>query len=500
MNRNICKKIFLLLVLVTVLFVLNSCEKISLGKEENHDGHNHDLHKTKDYHKKEQHTEPEHEEHEEDGHEGHGTAENTKKDANQNKQYDEPEHEEHEEGHEGHDHATHAAKDMEKSVEELFADSCEHNIKTYTCDECRYEVGVVKLPKDMIEQGLIEISKVERMNFSSDSPLTGEIGFNERKTIHISPRVSGVVSRVMIDLGDSVKAGEILVELESAELAEAQAKYLETLAEKALSKKTLNRQKSLREKQITSEREYLESQQNYEAMQIRNNSARQKLLRLGVSDVAISKLAKKGQQVATGKLAVRAPFAGEIIQLHAVRGERIDTGAEIIMLGDTKSLWVWIDLYEDQLAVVNRASKAGKIPVNLSVKAYPREMFKGQLDFVGKVMDQKTRTVKARVTVDNYDGNLKPGMFTKVRLQLEESAMRIAVPESSILQDEDEKFVFVHHLDDYFVRRKVETNRQNNGFIEIVGGLELNQTIAVAGSFLLKSDVLRSKMGAGCSH
>jgi cobalt-zinc-cadmium efflux system membrane fusion protein len=469
---NIAHYLFMALAVMILSGGTVACNRSASGEESHdtgsHAGHGHeaDAHEDADDHNAGEHNAGE-SAHAEDGHEGHG--------------------------HEG-------PGDLEKTAEQLFAEACEHGIKTYACDECRYEVGVVKVPHDLIEQGLVKVEKVRTHNFNSGIALTGEVRFDERKIVHLSPRVAGVVSRVAVDLGDSVTAGQVLVELESVDLAEAQADYLEALAEKRLAQKTLKRQQSLHEQNITSEREYLEAQQIYESAGIRTNSAHQKLLRLGVSDGAIALLEKQGQSSATGKLLVRAPFSGEVLELHAVLGERIEPGAEMLLVGDTSALWVWVDLYETQLADVKKAMTDDGLQVRLNVRAYPDEWLPGRMDVVGKVMDEQTRTVKARVVLDNSEGKLKPGMFATVQLELDVSAGRLAVTDTAVLSDDGRAFVFVHQDGDYFLRRAVTPGRKAGGYVEILDGLTADQTIAVAGAFLLKSDVLRSKMGEGCAH
>jgi cobalt-zinc-cadmium efflux system membrane fusion protein len=90
-------------------------------------------------------------------------------------------------------------------------------------------------------------------------------------------------------------------------------------------------------------------------------------------------------------------------------------------------------------------------------------------------------------------------MFASVALFLPGSDEVRAVPAAALLEDEGRSFVFVHHQGDYFVRRPVTAGRSWDGWVEIVAGLEASQTVVAEGAFLLKSDVLRSKMGAGCA-
>jgi cobalt-zinc-cadmium efflux system membrane fusion protein len=361
-------------------------------------------------------------------------------------------------------------------------------------------VGVVKVPADLIERGLIDTARVERGSFGTGLELTGEIRFDERRIAHLSPRLPGIIRRVFVDLGQSVSGGAPLVELGSPELAEAQAGYLTALAEHKLARRNYERQSELREAKISSEREFLEADRSLETARIRSNSGRQRLLRLGITEGEIAELESEGIAGATGRYLLKAPFAGEVLDLHGVRGEQVELDSELALFGSTETLWVWVDLYESYLDAVSSAKVESGIEAKVSVHAYPGETFEGKLDFIGSTMSEDTRTVKARVTLENADGRLKPGMFATVILLLGDHREAPAVPSSAVLSDEGREFVFVHRLEDYFLRREVRTGRTIGGFVEILAGLSPGQTITARGSFLLKSDVLRSKMGEGCAH
>jgi membrane fusion protein, heavy metal efflux system len=114
-------------------------------------------------------------------------------------------------------------------------------------------------------------------------------------------------------------------------------------------------------------------------------------------------------------------------------------------------------------------------------------------------MDESSRTVKVRVEVKNTDGRLLAGMFAAVKLFLPGTDETLAVPRAAVLDDEDRSFVFIHHQGEYYVRRPVVPGRIWAGWVEIKKGLLPAQTVVAEGAFLMKSDVLRSKMGAGCA-
>lgn len=402
------------------------------------------------------------------------------------------------EGHaEGEDGET---SDLDRPVEELFSATCEHKKKTFECDECRYEMGIVKVAAAIVDGGLLRTAEAATRAVDAPVVLTGEVRFDERRVAHLAPRTDGVIRAVHVQVGDRVKAGQALFEVDSIALGDAQGEYLEARAARELASRTLDRQKALRREGVASEREVLEAQNRFASADIRVRAASERLLRLGLEPDDLGSLGSASRLgSARGRLVVRAPIGGRVVDMHAVVGEAVKSGESVMVIGETDPVWVFADLYEDHLAAVQARVAAGPVSAMVSVKAYPGEDFPGTLDLVGAVMDEKTRTVKARVTVANPDGRLKPGMFAQVRLGLPGDEQVLAIPRAAVMQDEGRSFVFVPHHGDYWVRRPVRTGREWDGWVEVKGGIQAGQRIAANGAFLLKSDVLRSKMGAGCA-
>jgi len=390
--------------------------------------------------------------------------------------------------------------DLDRPVEELFAATCEHGTKTFECDECRYDTGVVKVAPALLDGGLLKV--VEAAERAVDAPivLTGEVRFDERRVTHLSPRTDGVLRAVHVQVGQAVKAGQVLFEVDSIALGDAQGEYLEARAARDLASRTLERQKALRREGVSSEREALEAGNAYEAADIRVRAASERLIRLGLEPADLPSLGTASRLgSARGRLAVRAPIDGRVVDMHAVAGEAAKAGEGVMVIGETDPVWVVADLYEDNLAAVEASLGKGSAGATVRLKAYPDQEFPGTLDLLGSVMDRETRTVKARISVANPAGRLRPGMFAEVRLGLPGDERVLAVPRTSVLQDEGRSFVFVPHHGAYWVRRPVKTGREWAGLVEVKRGIAAGQRVAADGAFLFKSDVLRSKMGAGCA-
>ncbi|HSA33766.1 MAG TPA: efflux RND transporter periplasmic adaptor subunit [bacterium] len=386
--------------------------------------------------------------------------------------------------------------DLDRPVKELLALTCEHNIKTFECAECRYETGFVRAPSSLVEGGLIKTVAVERQKVAAPIVLTGEIRFDERRVGHLNSSVEGIIKKVSVALGEKVKKRQALVEIESIEVGEAQSAYLEAKGLLDLANRNFERISELRKEKISSEKEYHQAKQELDAAEIRVEGAFGKLTRLGM-DPAEARALTSGNT--HGRLVLRAPMGGTVLEMHGVPGEVAKTEESLVTVGDNMTVWVWADLYEQDIATVKRVQAVGKLEASVLVKAYPDEEFPGIVDLVSPSMDESSRTVKVRVEVKNPDGRLLAGMFATVKVFLPGNDEALAIPREAVLEDEGRSFVFVHDHDDYYVRRPVVLGRTWAGWVEAKQGLEAAQKVVAGGAFLMKSDVLRSKMGAGCA-
>jgi len=389
--------------------------------------------------------------------------------------------------------------DLDRPVEELFAATCEHGKRTHECDECRYEVGVVLVPEKLVEGGLLRTVRVGRGRLDVPVPLTGEVRFADKMVTHLTPRAEGVVRSVRVVLGQKVAAGQPLLEMESVALGEAESQYLESEASLRLARRAFERQAKLREEGISSEKEFLVARQELETAGIRTQAVADKLRRMGLTPPEIEALAKAGPGGANGKLVIRSPAAGTILEMHAVPGETLRSDQGVFTIGDLSLLWVSADVYEGQVQQVLSHEGHGDMRAVVTSRAFPDESFPASVDLVSPSMDEKTRTLKVRVGVKNPKGRLRAGMFVNVQLFLPSGDEVVLAPRTAVLADEGRAFVFVRHHGEYWVRRPVEPGRASGGNVEVRRGLSGGETIATEGSFLLKSDVLRSKMGAGCA-
>jgi cobalt-zinc-cadmium efflux system membrane fusion protein len=389
------------------------------------------------------------------------------------------------------------------TVDQILAARCEHKMPTYECAECRYELGVARLDASLLKErsasGIVRLDHAARRPVGTTVTVTGTIGLNENRTAHVTPRLAGVIRSVRADLGARVKAGETLLEVDSVELGEAVAEYERTGALAALATKQLERETSLWERKIAPETDVIEARMRLEELQTARRAAEQKLHVLGLSEGDVTALKPENHAGLSGTLPVRAAMDGTVLERHATVGEAVSPDRELMVLADTTTLWAWLDMHDRDLARAIAAHERGPIPVEVHVRAFQGVTFTGRVERIGATMDETTRTVKARAEVDSAGGRLRPGMFCEARIRLADERAALTVPKLAVVSDEGVDFVFTPLKDDYFRRVNVRKGVEFGDAVEIVAGLAEGETVVTEGAFLLKSDVLRSKMGAGCA-
>jgi len=314
---------------------------------------------------------------------------------------------------------------------------------------------------------------------------TGKVEANADRIAHVSPRISGKVVAVRASLGESVAAGQALATLDSVELGEALSRYRQSKTKLALAQSNMERIKQLVEKKIAARKDILQAETDYKTAQTELHTDEE---RLSLYGVALSDL--RGDNHRKPLLPVRSPIGGVITEKHAIVGELADPSKSLYTVADLSSVWVMVDINEKDLAKVHRGQAA-----TVTVGAFPDLKLKGRITYIADLVDQATRTVKARVEVVNPGRKLKPEMFATVELTLPaDASTTLAVPEDALQDLDGKKVVFVAENESEFVARQVRTGRVAAGMVEIAAGLQEGDRYAVKGAFILKSELKKGEL------
>jgi cobalt-zinc-cadmium efflux system membrane fusion protein len=327
---------------------------------------------------------------------------------------------------------------------------------------------------------------------------TGQIDFEQDGLAHVSPRIPGRVERVLADLGDDVRKGQELVVIDSVELGKAKADYLQARADEELARQNLEREQGLFAERISSEKEMLVARASHLESVARLRNAEETLHLYGLSDDAIRSMSYELGQ--TSHLPVRAPLAGRVVEKHVTVGELVTPEHSLFTIADLRHVWIWIDIYERDLGNVHLDDD-----VTLTVDAYPDATFGGQVTYVSDQVDPDTRTVRARIDVENPGQRLRPGMFARVRVSdphapPDTAPSGLVIPASAAQRDGEQTIVFVALGNRRFERRPVALGRKTSEFVEVLSGLAAGDEVVVQGAFLLKSEASKEQMGAGHAH
>jgi len=189
-------------------------------------------------------------------------------------------------------------------------------------------------------------------------------------------------------------------------------------------------------------------------------------------------------------LELKAPVGGQVIERHGTVGEAVDRARELYTISDLSEVWAIAEIKEKDIAAVRVGDSA-----TVRVTAYPREVFAGKIALIGNEVEEKTRTVEARIKVDNRDGKLKPGMFADVEIVMQVLKDVLIVPDDALQTLDDQQIVFVATSPNTFAKRIVKVGLEQNGQAEILDGIQEGEQVVTKGSFLLKSELLKGELG-----
>ncbi len=343
------------------------------------------------------------------------------------------------------------------------------------------ENNILKLTGAEMEAAGIKVEDADEQDVHDHIAVTATIQPNRDKLAHVAPRVSGRLIKVNASLGQQVKQGQALAQLDSIELGEAHSAYLQAASEARLAEANFARIDNLYTEQIVTQKDYLNARAENEKAKAALRAARDKLRMLGIAPT------ESGSAVSG--FALTAPFSGTIIEKEAVLGELAQPDKSLFTVADLSVVWIEADLYEKDLSKVKPGAEAV-----VTLSAYPEETFKGHLTYISSTVDKETRTVKARVEVHNPDGRLKPEMFANAAIAAASTSHAIVVPPDAVVLMQGIPSVFVHGANG-FEPRSVELGEKLYYGVVVKSGIKPGEPVVVKGAYALKARALKSLIG-----
>jgi cobalt-zinc-cadmium efflux system membrane fusion protein len=351
---------------------------------------------------------------------------------------------------------------------------------------------VVRLSEAERKEFDIEVGTAGSGKLQMHITLPGEVALNADRRAQVVPRVPGVVRQVHKTLGEQVRAGEVMVVLDSRELAELKSAYLAGKERVTLAETTFQREENLWKKNISPEQEYLEAKKALAEARIELRAAKQKLHALGFSDPYLAQLPTQPDTTFT-QYTVTAPFDGTVIEKNVALGEVLKDDAAAFVVADLRSVWVDLRVYQKDLPSVRK----GQPVVIAAGQGIPDAQ--GTIAYIGPLVGEQTRTALARVVLPNPDGHWRPGVFVTGTVVVKDIDIPVLVSKTA-LQTIDERPVVFVETDTGFQPQPVTLGRSNETRVEVTAGLTPGQRYVTSGAFTLKAQLAKSTFGDGHGH
>jgi cobalt-zinc-cadmium efflux system membrane fusion protein len=343
---------------------------------------------------------------------------------------------------------------------------------------------VVRLEEDLAKRAQIEVEPVTKRKLAPMLKLVGSVAFDADAVADVGGRIEGRITRMLVSVGDKVKEGQPLVEIEGNQLGEAIAELLSARANLIAAENQATRETELGAKQLSSAPVVERAKAAAKALNAEVRGAEQRLLAMGLTANELKSL-ESGN--GPRRITLRAPIAGEVVQRYAVLGQVVDPTQPVLRIADLTRLWVELDVIERDLAHVAVGNS-----VEILSETHPGVVFPGQVSYVDAMVDVSTRAAQVRIEVENPDRLLRPGQFVHARLTTQgESREVVTIPRHAVLRVDGEPAVFLQVGKNAYVPRPIELGPAVGEFVEIVRGLAEGDQLVTAGGFVLKSELER---------
>lgn len=361
----------------------------------------------------------------------------------------------------------------------------------------------------------VRLEAVQERPMAACVQASAEVEYDQTRLARLSARSPGTVRYVFAQVGQKVAAGEVLALVDAAEVGRAKAEFLQALTVADAKSKTLDRIRTSSREGFRTQAELLEAEATLREARIRLLGAQQALANLGAS-IAIEEVANLPEvrlaerirllglpdaavkaigpgEVTANLIAVTAPLDGTVVACNIVAGEVTDLNKTLFTVADISRMWIVLDVRQEDAARIS----AGQAVV-FRPDAGADAAIAGKVAWISTEADEKTRTVKVRAEVENTDGRLKAHTFGAGRIVVRETPQAVAVPSDAVQWEGCCHVVFVRLGEGIFQTRKVRLGIRSGPVTEVLVGVIPGEVVATTGSHVLKSEILKSRLGAGC--
>ena len=334
--------------------------------------------------------------------------------------------------------------------------------------------------------GLIKTGPVGSREFQIVKTAIGTIDFNENMLVQVFSQYPGKILKAFYNIGDDVKQGDILFSIDSPDLLQAESTLLAAAGVLELQKKTLARVSGLLKSGGSAQKDVDQSTSDEQTAEGNFKAARDAVRIFGKSDAEIDRIVDSRKIDST--LVVPSPIAGRVVTRNAAPGflTQPGTAPAPFQVADISTMWMIANVIETDAP----AYKVGQ-PVQATVPAYPDKTFKGHVTNVGSIIDPNTRRQLVRAEIEDPEHLLRSGMYASFVIRVADAAHALAVPEAGVVREGDGTMtVWTTRDNRRFVKRIVTTGIRQDGWVQILDGLQAGETVVTDGAVFLSNKLL----------
>lgn len=343
--------------------------------------------------------------------------------------------------------------------------------------------SLVTLSAEAIKSSEIEIQAVDARPAGRVMRFTATVEANQQTTQQVTPLVSGRVDQVRVSLGDRVNAGSVLATILSPEVAEMHGKLLEAHARQNLAASTLKRTRRLAELGASAGKDVAAAEAEAQTAEAEVRHLQDSLRTVG----AVSETT--GHNIAA--VALHSPISGIVTERMVNPGSGVEPGKPLLTIANLSTVWVIANVPESQVSLLQPGAVA-----EVRAGALGDTTARGTVSWIDPNLNQQTRTARVRVSLSNPNNLLKVGMFCEVAITATiegGGTSQLMVDEGALQRIGDKTVVFVDKGAGRFEMREINVGEKFDGHRLLLGGLSAGERIVVKGSFVLKSQLLKSQ-------
>jgi len=375
------------------------------------------------------------------------------------------------------------------------------NQNTEASEKNKKEARTIILDQIEQQKGNVVVEPVHTKDVPVALTVPGRLTFSEDRTWRVGAIATGRVEDLRVVLGDPVRADQLLGHIHSHEVHEARAGYEQAKIEldRAWSEEAYAKGRRVRAQKLfdlqAGSRQDLETTEfelkNAEAaIQKAQSELEKERAHLAIFRIPLDLSAgesHRSEEAEEDDIPIFAPAAGLVVERKATVGSVVNVGEQLFAISDTSTLWMIGAANETDLAELH----PGQL-VHLQVRAYPGREFAARVLKLGEELDPATRTLQIRIAVPNPQGLLKPEMYATANVRQTGRSSALYLPDEAIQDVDGVPVVFVRRGQNNFEARTVKSGQHVEGETEILEGLRPGEAVVVMGSFLLKSQMLKS--------